>query len=254
MPSELLRPVIRGQQLKGQKSPWKTQVDQSVSRMNFSPVGLVLYAPLWFQGFSGSSFKAWDVANGSTRSCAVTGAVWTPQGRGFVAASSQYISTGNWTKTTAMDISILVWFKADSVAGNQSLWVAAPSNASPPYFASWLVGSKLRYNYAKDAANYVYWQTDTTTLSAGTWYLASIIQVGDAIPTMYINNISQSVSVAGGAGTPTNPGTQPSAIGRYGASGTQYFGGLVGETLIYNRALTAAEIQNIYLATKWRYS
>jgi hypothetical protein len=35
--------------------------------------------------------------------------------------------------------------------------------------------------------------------------------------------------------------------------GSQYFGGIIGGALIYNRVLTPQEISNLYMATKWRY-
>jgi len=39
-------------------------------------------------------------------------------------------------------------------------------------------------------------------------------------------------------------------IGRVGAN---YFDGLVGETLLYNKVLNEGEIKNIYNVTRWRY-
>tara|TARA_R110000868_G_scaffold4750_2_gene29374 strand:+ start:789 stop:1529 length:741 start_codon:yes stop_codon:yes gene_type:complete len=47
--------------------------------------------------------------------------------------------------------------------------------------------------------------------------------------------------------------SQPVIIGSGASSGVQAFGGNISQVSIYNRALTAAEIQQNYLATKSRY-
>jgi hypothetical protein len=52
-------------------------------------------------------------------------------------------------------------------------------------------------------------------------------------------------------GTPGAPSTtQPLHLARYprGFGGAEYFSGLLDDARIYNRALTAEEVQNLYLA------
>jgi hypothetical protein len=66
--------------------------------------------------------------------------------------------------------------------------------------------------------------------------------------TLYVNGV---------AGTPVaktgdiNNYGQVFTVGRYLTETS--FKGLIGEIMLYNRALSLAEIQHNYLGTKWRY-
>jgi len=84
--------------------------------------------------------------------------------------------------------------------------------------------------------------TSTISLTAGNWY--HIVGVYDSTNTklkIFVNGIKTEVTASGSA-TDTN---DIFSIGAEGSNG-QYFDGLIDDVAIFNRALTDAEIQEIY--------
>jgi hypothetical protein len=69
---------------------------------------------------------------------------------------------------------------------------------------------------------------------------------------IYVNGILRATS-ANLTGTVTQNSTGIALIGRHGNTSAYPFNGRIAQTQIYNRALTAAEIQQNYIATKSRY-
>jgi hypothetical protein len=72
-------------------------------------------------------------------------------------------------------------------------------------------------------------------------------------PTLifYVNAVSQSTQTV--TGTPNVSGSINLEIGRYGASTNYNFSGSIANVQVYNRALTATEVQQNYNATKTRF-
>jgi hypothetical protein len=68
---------------------------------------------------------------------------------------------------------------------------------------------------------------------------------------IYVNGIQRTSSSA--TGTVTQNTTGRAYIGIYGNFGGYFFNGNIASTKIYNRALTAAEVQQNYNATRSRY-
>jgi hypothetical protein len=85
---------------------------------------------------------------------------------------------------------------------------------------------------------------------SGQWDFVGYTYSGGTSVTVYVNGQSQTGSLSGGI--PLNTilqGSNPSIIG--GATGVnQLFPGLIDDVRIYNRALSAAEIQALYNAEK----
>ena len=75
---------------------------------------------------------------------------------------------------------------------------------------------------------------------------STVIYVDSAVDAL-------SADTKGGTGYTPYDGVANVEIGRYFGSDVYCFDGWIGEVCIYNRALSAQEIQHIYLATKWRY-
>ena len=84
--------------------------------------------------------------------------------------------------------------------------------------------------------------------NTGVWMnLVGIYSVSNAY--IYLNG---SLSATFGSGF-TYTGTGPFLIGRQGELTSEYFGGRIANTLIYNRALSATEVLQNYNATKTRF-
>ena len=92
----------------------------------------------------------------------------------------------------------------------------------------------------------------STLPSAGTWFCTAIVINGLSV-TGYLNGVQDYT------GSYTAFTTQDFAVlGRHGnLTGTTtpyYYNGKIGQVLVYNKALTAAEVLNNYNTTKGRFS
>jgi|694.fasta_scaffold05393_26 hypothetical protein len=134
-----------------------------------------------------------------------------------------------------------VWVKYNSLAGEP---VILGSNSIDYYSLFYFPGGKIFYvNYGGSLASLSY----PTGLLLSTWYNITQTRSGLTIK-VYLNGID--IGTMSG-GSPTSP-TIFSVIGaeRTGA----YFSNInMGSTLIYNRALSAAEVLQNYNATKGRF-
>lgn len=161
---------------------------------------------------------------------------WSPGKLGpavsFVAASSQYVTTGNvpanWAN--ANDFSLYVRFRSTSISASQALLSERNAgNGSVLYLAS----SKLTFWNSKALAS-------PNTLLSNTSYDALITHPANGTITMYTNGVS--------VATESSPGTMTSSsnfdIGRFDNS--NYFGGLIEVARLYKRALTGGEASRLY--------
>lgn len=83
-------------------------------------------------------------------------------------------------------------------------------------------------------------------LSAGRWYRIGIVRTGTTdnwTVTFYLDGIT--AGAATGTGNPSNT-NQTTAIGRFGACSALYWDGSIGDVMLWNRALSASEMQWLY--------
>ena len=96
--------------------------------------------------------------------------------------------------------------------------------------------------------------TGTTTLSYDVWYLLAFTWNGSAL-NIYLNGISdatqvsQTVSVSSLSTKPFDIG-----VGRETSAAQRYYKGNMSSTLLYNKALSASEIEQNYNAQKSRFN
>ena len=103
--------------------------------------------------------------------------------------------------------------------------------------------------YIKNASSNYSTGVSTQIISSLNWYNATITFTSSSQIILYLNGISvASVSV----GVLTNS-TQPLKIGQSNDSYWNVYSGSVAQTLVYNRALTAAEIAQNFNATRRRF-
>lgn len=83
-----------------------------------------------------------------------------------------------------------------------------------------------------------------TTLSTGTWYhLCGVYNSSNSTLKLYVNGVEAGSVTASGTATDTNGDF---AIGRNGSNAALYFDGLVDDVAIFNRALSASEVLQLY--------
>ena len=141
---------------------------------------------------------------------------------------------------------------------NLSCWVNIPSTSG----ADWIgiisryvsgVGFWIQLNpgnryvgFGWDGSNFI---TSSTSAGGGQWKFISCQRTGSTSAEVYVNGISVASSSSMPSGTSNG---QQIDIGRIDIAG-RYSAGNIAQVSIYNRALTAQEIQQNYNATRGRY-
>ncbi len=206
---------------------------------NFSDPSCVLHLPL--HRLDGASFMSKDAYG---HLCAVTGALWTPRGRSF-DGSDDYIDTHLSTDLSGGgDFTTEVWVKADDSAQG---YATAQSHALDPYASDWIM--------MLDQTTSLFWMR-SVALAAPTGFdgtrrnhLAMVWEKAVGKFKGFINGelLGQSGTVEGYGGVGSVK------IGARGDATLSFFGGLIDEVRICDRALTPPEIQHHYLVAKRRY-
>jgi len=208
--------------------------------------GCVLNLPLWHPALGGTPLI--DLSGGI--SGAVTGAIWTPDGR-VLDGSDDNVSLGTpatipdadeartfegWVKVGASPAASHTWFLASgtNVASNDTFWLATTNYGTQPILTTAGAG----YDLLGTAFDPLVWH-----------YIAATYATG--IECLYVDgafDVTKDI-------TSTNTNGTATYVGKcQGASAPEHFKGTIGEVRIYNRALSAAEIKRNYLVTRWRYS
>jgi hypothetical protein len=184
----------------------------------------------------------------------VIGATWTSSGK-FGGAynfngNGKYISSTSNSLKIAGHYTISFWIKGNSNAGG-----AGGSEYQQPvrqgingynYQFNWIHGNDA---YDKSCAFYDtgnVWRSSgsaPSTMTAGTWYNINCVWNGTRL-SIYINGIEESYSNIGAVTPNTDNGIL--IIGANSTAETP-FSGYIDELMIFNRSLSSAEVQQLYL-------
>ncbi len=208
---------------------------------------LVFYAPLWHPDLKSSPFYSMDL---NRHVCTVTGATPGSQGRTF--ASGNFIESSN-AGTTALDFTtsaftISMWVKSTDLTTTHLL--LCRGKVTLDGYEIWVdVSKRLNFRTNQAGASQISYTT-TDFLTTGGFYFFNIVRDG-AVATLYIDNVAKNEQ----SGVHINPLTSARKLllGIWDTETDYPFVGTMGEVQVYNRALSASEITNNYLATKWRY-
>ena len=147
-------------------------------------------------------------------------------------------------------LSLAAWIKKQGPCNNNCPIVAKQNGVSP--CCGDLRYATLVYGWGDQPAtfsfNTTYWKdvvVSNTSIIDGEWYF--IVGAWDGnIAKIYINGQFDNDKVWGAPIKPTTEGLLYIGAGRHGYD--EHFNGLIDEVQIYDRELTAAEIQEMYLA------
>jgi hypothetical protein len=158
--------------------------------------------------------------------------------------SNDYVARPNFIGTTST-FSVCHWIKLAVNQTRRTIFSNYTSNNR-----GWVTGiSDSSQNVVKFYLGDTVHLYASSALDLNVWYLVSVTY-DNGNPKIYINetlnNSSSSATVVFG------PTLYPNDIGRLGV-GSQYFNGSIANVFVYNRALTADEVRQNYLATKGRY-
>jgi hypothetical protein len=140
------------------------------------------------------------------------------------------------------DFTIELWADSSSSANNQALLAYDAGGGTLNKWIFWLNSNNLQLhiNGPGIGANYI--TSSSFTRNNNQWYHIALTRQGTTF-TYFLNGSSLS-TVSSSLSIPV--AAAPLTIGK--AEGGFYFNGLLDEVRIYNRTLSAAEIQAIYLA------
>ena len=205
---------------------------------NFSDPSCVLHLPLHRLG--GASFMSKDAYG---HLCTVNGAVWTPRGRSF-DGSDDYIDTHlSIDLSDSGDFTAEVWAEADDSTQGYAM---AQSHALDPYSSDWII--MLNQTDSLFFMRSVLLPAPVGFDGTRRNHLTMVWEKAVGRYKGYVNGelLGQSAPVEGYGGISSVK------IGASGDATYGFFGGLIDEVRICNRALTPLEIQHHYLAAKWR--
>lgn len=156
-------------------------------------------------------------------------------------------TTGGWTVES--------WVKFDTVPGGYDN-VNSPGNfigSDSVSYNSWywsVLGNKLAlWNISPGT-----WRYGSTTLQANTWY--QTVLVSDPSGTsyqMYLNGVAEGGDHTTYSWNASYSGLRVRYMGRGNSSNTRRINGYLPVTKIYNRALSAAEVNQNFQALRGRY-
>ena len=138
---------------------------------------------------------------------------------------------------------VSAWVNCSNVASSNNI-----VSKNGPYFMR-IVNSKVRFNVLTSVGSWLF-QNGTTTLSNNIWYNFSMTYDSSFFKGYINSNLEFNTAKTGSIST--NNGLH---IGYTPAAGEQAgFNGNIAQVSIYNRALTAQEIQQNFNATRSRFS
>jgi hypothetical protein len=210
--------------------------------LNLDP-SLVLYLPLY--KLDSASFISRDAYG---HPAVDTGTLWTPQGRSFDGIDD-LIDCGGSPAFDSQQYTLTCWFKTTASSpgtdiGHRLINIARAAGGE----------SKIALRLKNNVAD-LFWITPATlidsvstgvTVNNGQWHHLAGTTDG-AIFTVYLDGdhkASKSSSL--------HTNFYCLSIGSV-HTGTGAYNGTIGEVRVYDRVLTAPEIQRDYLATKWKY-
>ena len=183
--------------------------------------------------------------------CPTTGSpTWSNQGRTFDGATGKILIPDSATiqNLAVGAATIAAWIKHSDASTDYDGFIGTDLNTNGRGLllemagAATSIGFLMRNTIGTSFFPTVTYTDNTWTFFAGTFDLSQLIlwKNGAAVgsPTAFTGSRAAAATVtAGFAGVDSN----------------RFFGGLIGEGWMYNRALSATEILQTYNGTKWRY-
>lgn len=173
--------------------------------------------------------------------------------------TSDYVSFGDLAQLDlgAGARTVTGWFKV-GVAPSNYVWVFNKQGGSTAWLgwnfgltASSQLTAQLTQNSGATQFRGAY---TTATVSVGVWYHGAAVYAGSGGDwTLYLNGTSQALTATGAAGAWNADNSNLACLGGRPATSDSWWSGSIGEVLIYPRALSAAEVAQIYNAGQVYY-
>lgn len=160
--------------------------------------------------------------------------------------TDQYVDLGNNIDVTG-DKTFSFWLYRESTAPSNEggIITIVPSGATTDYISIALYADKIQAVVSNGSNNA---KTSTQTISKGSWHHIVVVKSSTAITSMYINGSPETLATNGVWSGTINP-TPQSTLMRAQFTSSFYTSGKLDEVAIFNTALSADKIQQIYDAT-----
>jgi hypothetical protein len=209
--------------------------------------GLIAYLKM----DEGTGTTAADSSGNGNVGTLVPGATWTTGRSGPAVALdgvAGYVRVPDAPMLDTFPLTAAIWFKTSATTGPFGL-VNKYAAGSYNGYQIFISNGNLCAWYLRDAANYIFDGTacsmSTAGYNDGLWHQAALVV--DALGgRLYLDGIQKaSQPWTGVAGSPTT--VQEVGLGHYpGATGGGFLAGAVDELRLYNRALNAAEVLQLF--------
>jgi hypothetical protein len=201
--------------------------------------------------FDESSGSTANDLTGSHPGTLMNGPVWLPNAGQINGAlkfdgEDDYVDIGNMDIASGSGISIAFWFKADDFGAADARFISKATGISDEdhyWMVSSYNGSALRFRL-KTAGSTSTLVTDQGQVQAGTWFHVAITYDGSQM-RIYKNSV-EVASTAKSGSIDTNNNVKTAIGNQPSGAGNQPFDGLLDEVRIYNRALSASDIDSLY--------
>jgi len=196
---------------------------------------------LWLMN-EGSGNKIYDLSNNGING--LLGTTVVPQGGDIYFPATQvtnYIDLGSTLAQLTKDWTISIWFKRNAISASaHALWSRWVDSGSQRQIYLYLVASNklqvdIPYVEAVMTGNYVFSNTET-------WYHAAVIREGSSWKIYANGFLDNSATSATAQEESTNV-----YLGRSSAGTGAAFPGFMRHVSAYNRALSAQEVQQLYI-------
>lgn len=201
-------------------------------------------------------------ANNGTQSGGVLSATTSIGNAASFDGTDNYISATH-DATLSFDVAagatFSVWIKPDTVAGGATfsttnpryILAKSPANVESSNYLLRLLGGKIDFTYRNSGnTSYVTQRSDSEVVSAGSFQHVVAVHTGTSI-VLYLNGSPVASTLTSGTATDSSrTNTSDFIIGKEGLGTQRHFDGNVQNARIWNTALTAQQVSDIY-TTPW---
>ena len=201
--------------------------------------------------YAGAGTTWYDVSGTGNNGTLTNGPTYSKNNNGVITLDGidDYITCANNTSlqiTSALTLEI--WFYNTAAVDGLGMIVKGPLSSDYDYMLYLSGNSTTAYFYKKDSGGGIHYGGTTLSL-LNRWLHIVVTHTSGGVYTMYANGVA--IDSAGFSNSTIRSTSNPLFIGA--GWNPDYFYGNIGETRIYNVALSAAQVLQNYNATKGRF-
>ena len=217
--------------------------------------GLVLHLDAGDSASYPGTGTTWFDLTTNSNDGTITGATYSSNEGGYFDfdGAGDYVDISSFTFNSSSVYSVSFWFKPSSNTTQQYLFDlrASDSDNKASLIAYNQSGTSGKIHYTVYGSSSTTWPSAPTILSLSTWYHITVIHNSSTNNLkIYLNS---TLDLDSSFGTDLTVSSTPLRIGARRSTQSNPTNGSISQATIYNRALTASEVQRNYNALKNRY-